>query len=309
MLGIISLFAVYIAIFIFGMTVMRTGLYNLSRDKIKTWLILFTDNPVKGLITGTVITAIIQSSSAVMVLIVGLIATGYLTFKQSIGVILGTNIGTTFTTELITFDISEAILPFLFIGFLCLFINQRQVYSLGALLFGLGCLFVAMNGFEQLAHPLSLYPAVSSFFQYTNSSGLVGIGLGTVITAIIQSSTATTGIIMGFMNEHLLSLHAGIAIILGANIGTCITAYLASIGSTHEAKLAAYAHIWINIIGVALFFPFISSLGSVATMLTSVPDIQLAHVSLIFNVLTSVIALPFSGLIAAFILRLHPKRV
>jgi phosphate:Na+ symporter len=309
MVEIISLFAVYIAIFIFGMTVMRTGLYNLSQDKVKLWLITFTNHPIKGLIIGTVITAIIQSSSAVMVLIVGLIATGYLTFKQSIGIILGTNIGTTFTTELITIDIYEAIIPFLFIGFLCLFVRHQQIFSLGALLFGLGCLFVSMNGFEQLAHPLSLYPSIHSFFQYTNNHGLLGVGLGTLLTAIIQSSSATTGIIMGFMNEHLLSLHAGIAIILGANIGTCITAFLASLGSTHEAKLAAYAHIWINIIGVALFYPFIKSLGTVAVMMTSVPDIQLAHVSLIFNVLTSLIALPFSGLLAAFIVRLHPKRV
>ncbi|WP_078545556.1 Na/Pi symporter [Litchfieldia alkalitelluris] len=308
MLEIISLFAVYIAIFIFGMTVMRTGLYNLSRDKIKVWLITFTDHPIKGLITGTIITAIIQSSSAVMVLIVGLIATGYLTFKQSIGVILGTNIGTTFTTELITIDIYEAIIPFLIIGFLCLFIKNQQIFSIGALMFGLGCLFVSMNGFEQLAHPLSLYPSLHSFFQYTNDHGLIGVGVGTVITAIIQSSSATTGIIMGFMNEHLLSLHAGIAIVLGANIGTCITAFLASIGSTHEAKLAAYAHIWINVIGVALFYPFIKSLGAVAVMMTSVPDIQLAHVSLIFNVLTSLIALPFSGLLASLILRMHPRR-
>lgn len=305
MLELVSLFAVFIAIFLFGMTVMRTGLYNLTGDRIKIWLIRFTNNPIKGLLTGTIITAIIQSSSAVMVLVIGLIAAGYLTFKQSIGIILGTNIGTTFTTEIITFDIYEGILPLLIIGFLCLFINNQQVFSFGGFIFGLGCMFVAMNGFEQLARPISEFPSIHTFFQRTNESDLFGVGIGTILTAIIQSSTATTGIIMGFMNEKLLSLDAGIAILLGANIGTCITAFIASIGSRHEAKLAAYAHIWINLIGVALFFPFINVLGTIATLLTSLPDVQIAHVSFIFNVLTSLLFLPFAGLLNRFILKVH----
>jgi len=309
MFEIFSLFAVFVAIFIFGMTVMRTGLYNLSGEKVKNWLIYFTDNPVKGMVTGTLITAIIQSSSAVMVLVVGLIATGYLTFKQSIGIILGTNIGTTFTTELITLDIYGAIVPLLVIGFLCFFISNRKVFSIGALLFGLGCIFVAMNGFEQLARPLALYPSIHSLFESTNQHNLLGIGLGTVITAIIQSSSATTGIIMGFMNEHLLTLNAGIAIVLGSNIGTCLTAFLASIGSTQEAKFAAFAHIWLNLIGVIAFYPLIQWLGEIAMSLTSTPDVQLAHVSLIFNVLTSLLALPFVGLLAKFILKVHGDRV
>lgn len=308
MIELVSLFVVFLAIFIFGMTVMRTGLYNLTGDKIREWLIRFTSNPIKGLLTGTIITAIIHSSSAVMVLVVGLIATGYLTFRQSIGIILGTNIGTTFTTELITFDIYAGIVPLLIIGFLCFFVRNQQIFSIGAFLFGLGCMFVAMNGFEQLAKPISLFPAIHSFFQHTNESGLLGVGIGTLITAIIQSSTATTGIIMGFMNEELLSLNAGIAILLGANIGTCVTAFIASIGSRHEAKLAAYTHIWINLFGVVLFFPFINSLGGIAAMLTALPDVQIAHVSLIFNLLTSLMILPFTGLLASFITRIH-KRV
>ncbi|WP_449537026.1 Na/Pi symporter [Ferdinandcohnia sp. Marseille-Q9671] len=305
MIELISLFAVFIAIFLFGMTVMRTGLYNLTGDKLKIWLIRFTDNPFKGLVTGMIITAIIHSSSAVMVLVVGLIATGYLTFKQSIGIILGTNIGTTVTAEMITFDIFEWIVPILLIGFLCLFFRNQQVFSFGAFLFGLGCMFVAMNGFEQLARPIAQFPSIHTFFQHTNESDLFGVGVGTLLTSIIQSSTATTGIIMGFMNEQLLTLNAGIAILLGANIGTCITAYIASLGSKHEAKLAAYAHIWVNILGVLLFFPFISILGQVAVFLTSHPDVQIAHVSLIFNVLTSLLFLPFAGLLTKFILKVH----
>lgn len=307
MIELLSLFAVFIAIFLFGMTVMRTGLYNLSGDKMTELLVTFTGNPLKGLLVGTVITAIIQSSSAVMVIVVGLVAAGYMTFKQSLGIILGTNIGTTITTELISFQIYDAVVPLLIIGFLCLLSSKRQLFSIGAVLFGLGCLFVAMQGFGHLSRPISLLPGVHAFFEHTNENGLLGIGLGTILTAIIQSSTATTGIVMGFLNEELLTLHAGIAIVLGANIGTCITAFLASVGASHEAKLTAYAHIWLNIFGVLLFFPFINYLGSLAVSLTALPDMQLAHVSVIFNILTSVVALPLIGLLSGFILWVHKR--
>lgn len=308
MIEMFTLFAVFIAIFLYGMTIMRIGLYNLSHKKLQNILLKMTDTPLKGMIIGTIITAILQSSSAVMIITIGFIAAGLITFKQSIGIILGTNIGTTFTTEFITIDLSLSIIPLLIIGTLLLLTNRLISFSLGAILFGLGSIFVAMNGFENLAHPLSTIPVIHSIIELSNQNGLIGIGLGTLLTAIIQSSTATTGIIMGFMSENLVTLTSGIAIILGANIGTCITAFIASLAANREAKLAAYAHIWLNIFGVILFYPFIKFFGTIATMLTTLPDVQLAHVSLIFNVLSSMIALPLAGLLAAFILRIHGRQ-
>lgn len=309
MVEIISLFAVFLAIFLYGMTIMRIGLYNMSRDRIKEIIMKLTSNTFMGLLVGIIVTGIIQSSSAVMVITIGLVSTGFLTFRQSIGIILGTNIGTTFTTELITFDLDHFVLPLLIIGAICLFIRKQQIFSIGALLFGLGCLFVAMNGFETLAEPLAGIPVVQGFLEQANQSKLFGIGLGTIFTAIIQSSTATSGIVMGFLNENILSLQAGIAIVLGANIGTCVTAYFASIGSGKEAKLTAYAHIWLNMLGVLLFYPFIHQLGTISEVLTTLRDVQLAHASLLFNVICSLIALPLSGLLASFIMKIHnPKR-
>lgn len=309
MVEILILFAVFIAIFLYGMTVMRIGLYNLSHKKLQQILISMTDTPLKGMIIGTIITAILQSSSAVMVITIGFIAAGILTFKQSIGIILGTNIGTTLTTEFITIDLLfYAIIPLLIIGVILLLTKNIISFSTGAILLGLGCLFVAMNGFENLAKPLSTIPVIHSSISLSNQNNLVGIALGTLLTAVIQSSTATTGIIMGFMSENLVTLSSGIAIIFGANIGTCVTAFIASIGANMEAKLAAYAHIWLNIFGVILFYPFIKFLGDAASMLTNMPDVQLAHVSVIFNVLTSMIALPLAGLLAQFIMRLYGKR-
>lgn len=309
MIEILTLFAIFIAIFLYGMTVMRIGLYNLSHKKLQQILISMTDTPLKGMIIGTIITAILQSSSAVMVITIGFIAAGILTFKQSIGIILGTNIGTTLTTEFITIDLLfYAIIPLLIIGAILLLTKNMISFSTGAILFGLGCLFVAMNGFENLAKPLSTIPVIHSSIALSNQNNLIGLGLGTLLTAVIQSSTATTGIVMGFMSENLVTLSSGIAIVFGANIGTCVTAFIASIGANIEAKLAAYAHIWLNIFGVILFYPFIKFLGDAASMLTSLPDVQLAHVSVIFNVLTSMIALPLAGLLAQFIMRLHGKQ-
>ncbi|WP_312028285.1 Na/Pi symporter [Bacillus sp. HMF5848] len=303
----ISNFLVFVILFIFGMTVMRVGLFNLSANKMKAYLIKFTDNPFKGLITGTIITAILQSSSAVTILTIGLVTAGYITFKQSIGIILGTNIGTTFTTEIITFDLSNVIIPFLVVGTLLMFVPKVKIFSFGAFLFGLGCMFVSMNGFELLAAPISVIPSVQTFLQESNNNSLLAVAIGTVLTAIIQSSTATTGIIMSFLNENILSLSTGIAIVLGANVGTCVTALLASIGASHQAKLTAYTHVWLNVIGVILFFPLIKWFVYVASTLTSFPDVQLAHVSLIFNVLSSIIALPLTGLLATFIIKLHGR--
>jgi phosphate:Na+ symporter len=291
------------------MFMMKSGLYVLSGHRLKQWLLRFTKTPLQGFVTGTLITALLQSSSAMMVITVGLVTTGYLTFRQSIGIILGSNIGSTITTEIITLDLGASVIPMLLFGaFLVFFIRHRMAYSVGMILVGLACLFFAMDGFSQLAEPLSTYPIVNEWLRKTNDSNLLGIIIGTILTSIIQSSAATIGITMGFLNEQLLTLPAGIAILLGANIGTCVTALLASIGSSTEAKLTAYTHLWFNIVGVFVFYFLIYPLASFAKALASAPDVQLAHVSVLFNVICSVVALPFTRLIESFILFVHGKR-
>lgn len=304
-----TLFAVFIALFLFGMTVMRIGLSNLGYDKLKDTLVQFTDSPIKGVLVGTVVTAILQSSSAVMVITVGFVAVGLLTFKQSIGIILGTNIGTVVTLEILTFDMSSIVLYLLLFGVFLLFLNKHITYCLGCVSFGLGCIFIAMQGLEGLALPLSSIPSAYHFFELTNESQIIGVGIGTVVSALIQSSTATTAIAMGFMDENILNLPSGIAIMFGANIGTCFTAWLASVGANHSAKLVAYAHIWLNIIGVIIFFPFIGLLSELSMKLTVFPAMQLAHASLIFNVLCSLLVLPFVHYFSKFVMYMHKTKV
>ena len=301
-------FIILIGVFIYGMTLLRAGLFNLSAESMKLWLTKLTSTHWKGFLAGIGITCILQSSSAVMVITIGLISARMLSFPQSIGIILGTNVGTTLTTEIITFDIESFLVPLAVIGAVCLLIGKKNIRSIGLILLGIAAVFAAMGGFEYLAGPLQSYELVDRLLLTLDKSHLYSILAGTFITAIIQSSTATIGIIMGFLMNNAIHLDTGIAIMLGSNIGTCVTAFLASIGAGREARLSAYGHIWLNIIGVIAFYPFIHLLATIGVQLASEADIQLAHVGVIFNVISSLLVLPFASLFGKFIILLHDKK-
>lgn len=301
------LFVIFISIFIVGMFFLRTGLYHLAADSLKKWLVVLTDTHWKGLIAGTIVTGILQSSSAVMVLTVGFISAKILTFRRSIGIILGTNIGTTFTTEFITFDIDTLLVPMAFIGAIFLLIDRLKMKSVGFIFLGLASIFTGMNGFEYLATPISTIPAIQDYMTSLDQNAFLSLITGTIFTGIIQSSTAAIGMMMGFLGENVFQLQTGIAFMLGANIGTCVTGYIASIGSGKESKLCAYAHIWLNILGVLCFYPLIDQLANSVSLLSSRPEVQLAHSSVTFNVITSLLVLPFANHFATFIEKVHKK--
>lgn len=301
----IGLFIVFIILFIFGMTVLRTGLFNLSSHNLKIWLEKLTDKPWKGFIISIIITALLQSSSAVMVLTIGLIAARALTFPQSIGIILGTNIGTTFTTEFITFNIDHILLPLAIIGVFFILMKNKKWRSFGFILFGIAIVFTAMRGFKYFASILQQAPEIKHFLLYMADHAFFALLAGILLTALIQSSTATIGIIMGFLSAGMLPVETAIAVMLGSNIGTCITSYLASIGGEKEAKLCAYAHIWLNIGGVILFYPFIHELKIIVESMTADKDVQLAHASLFFNVISSFLVLPFAERFGHLIMKIH----
>lgn len=303
----IVLFIFFIFIFMFGLTIMRGGLNRLANDQLKEKLVLLTNSPFKGLLIGILITAILQSSSAVMVITIGFVSAGLLTFRNSIGIMLGANIGTTVTAELMTIQVGELSLPIVIIGMIFLLLPNQTTFKVGTALVGIGCMFVAMKGFTSLASSVYSYPIVKSTLLYTNHNDLAGILLGTLISAIIHSSSAVIGIVMGFLHNQHVSINAAISIMLGANIGTCFTAILASIGTTTEAKWAAYAHIWLNVFGVILFIPLISLLGRVVSSLSPLLDTQLAHASVIFNLTCSLIALPLVPVFANFIMSTYKK--
>lgn len=304
----ILLFILLITVFIMGMTILRTGLFKLSGETFKRMLERVTSSPIKAMLTSIFVTAILHSSSAVMVITIGLISAGMLSFPKSIGIILGTNIGTTFTTEFITFNINQYLVPMAIIGAILMLFNHLKIRSSGSILFGMSAVFIAIQGFEYLATPLTELSSVESILTMLNNSHLLSVLFGMILTALIQSSTAMTGITMGFLSGDVLKLDSGIAIMLGSNIGTCITAFLAAIGSGQESKLCAYAHIWLNVTGVILFIPFIDWLASLAPLAAESPDIQLAHSSLLFNVITSLIVLPFAEHFGRWIQFVHGKK-
>ncbi|WP_282172615.1 Na/Pi symporter [Cytobacillus firmus] len=306
-MGQLLLFFLLIGLFIYGMTLLRSGLFNLSAGSLKNWLAAVTNSPWKGTVMGTIVTAVLQSSSAVMIITIGMVSARMLTFPQTIGIILGTNIGTTFTTELITFNIESYIVPLAAAGSILAVMKNKSLRSSGLALLGLSAVFAAMRGFEYLAGSVKDNDMVNHWLLTLDGNYLFAVAAGIVLTAIIQSSTATTGIIMGFLTAGAMDLDTGIAIMLGSNIGTCVDAYLASIGSGKEAKLTAFAHIWLNCLGVAAFYPFIHVLAVLGESAASSPDVQLAHISVLFNVISSLLVLPFANQFGRFVIRLHGR--
>jgi phosphate:Na+ symporter len=306
---IIGIFILFVGLFILGMTMLRYGLFHLSGESLKIWLTKTTDVPWKGFLAGILITCLLQSSSAVMIITIGLISVKMLTFPQSIGIILGTNIGTTITTELITFDIQDFLLPFVIVAIVLLFMKKKKFQSTGLILLGISFVFMAMGGFEYLAIPLKEFGIIDTLLSNLDKSYLLSVIAGTIITAVIQSSTATTAIVMGFLSSGTLNLDTGIAILLGSNIGTCADAFLASIGGGKEARLTAYAHVWLNVLGVLIFYPFIGILAEIGPTLAANAHVQLAHISVIFNVICSLAALPFAQSFGKLIMKIHGGKV
>ncbi|MFS0780861.1 Na/Pi symporter [Bacillus sp. 1P06AnD] len=305
----IFLFILYILLFLCSMVLLRNGLFKLTGQTLHRRLQQLTDTPVKGFFTGVIFTALLQSSSAVMVMTIGLVSVEAITFRQSIGIILGSNIGTTVTAEFMSFSYGPIIGPALLIGFIMMLFNLPKIRHGGMALFGLFMIFFCISKFTALSVPLMNIDGISALFHKADQHLFLAILLGAAIAATIHSGTATIAIAMGFLSSGQLTAETGIAIMLGSNIGTCITGYIASLGAGQAAKWTAYAHIWLNVLGVLLFYPFIHTLLHMAMSLTDDPAKQLAHAAVIFNVICSLLVLPFTRLFSSFITTVHRKRV
>ncbi len=250
-----------LALFLFGMDQMTDALKNVAGMRMKNLLARLTTNRFKAVFAGTFVTAIIQSSSVTTVLVVGFISAGLLTLTQSIGIILGADIGTTITAQIVAFKITQYALILIAVGFgLQLVIKQERMQQYGIMLMGLGMVFFGMNLMSEATRPLRTYQPFIELMQQM-SNPFIGVLIGTIFTAIIQSSSATMGILIVLAAQGFITLEAGIALALGANIGTTITAILASIGKPRPAIQAAGAHVLFKVIGVIIWFPFIDQLA------------------------------------------------
>ncbi|MCL1597871.1 MAG: Na/Pi cotransporter family protein [Actinomycetia bacterium] len=297
-----------LALFLLGMDRMTESLRLIVGDRSRRLLEALTTNRFAGLATGAGITAVIQSSSVTTVLIVGFISAGLMNFVQSIPVMLGSNIGTTITAQIIAFKVTTWALAFVAVGFGISAIAKRQSRAAqGTALMGLGLVFFGMVVMGEAMSPLRTYePFIDTMKTLDNP--LLGILAGALLTALIQSSSATTGIVIVLATQGLVSPEAGIALVLGANIGTSVTALLAAIGTPREAQRAAVAHLLFNVVGVIIWLPLVGWLTSFVGSIGGGTAREVANAHTIFNVINALIFLPFVAQFAALVTRLVPDR-
>ncbi len=300
-----------LALFIFGMQNMGEGLQKTAGDKMRRILEILTGVPVVGVLVGALVTAIIQSSSATTVMVVGFVNAGLMTLKQSVGVVMGANIGTTITAQLIAFKLTHYIMPIIATGFaLYFFSKRRSLKYLGQVLLGFGILLLGMDLMKTTMEPLREYQGFRDFMASFSRYPLLGLGIGVLMTVTIQSSSATIGILMAMASQGLIPLHAALPVLLGDNIGTTITALLASIGTSLTAKRAALAHILFNIIG-SLIFLLGMNFFEQWVLYVSANDIshQIANAHTSFNILNTLLFLPFINIYVKLIERILPGKV
>jgi phosphate:Na+ symporter len=310
-----------LALFLFGMEMMTDALKIVAGGRMKSLLAKLTTNRFTGAVAGAAVTAIVQSSSVTTVLVIGFISAGLMTLSQSIGVIMGANIGTTITAQLIAFDITQYALVLIGVGFVMLFIfKQEKVRQYGSMIMGLGLIFFGMELMSEATRPLRTYEPFINLMQQMENPFL-GILIGALFTSIVQSSSATTGVIIVLASQGLITLEAGIALAFGANIGTSVTAILAAIGKPRPAVQAALVHVLFNVLGVVFWFAFIGELAAVVRLisptattlegtarLASETPRQIANAHTIFNVMNTILLIGFATPIATLVQYLVPER-
>ncbi|MGD6815452.1 Na/Pi cotransporter family protein [Metabacillus sp. 84] len=296
-------FAGGLGIFLFGIKYMGEGLQRAAGNRLRDMLDKFTANPVKAVIAGMLVTVLIQSSSGTTVIAVGLVSAGFLTLNQAIGVIMGANIGTTITAFIIGINVAEYSLPILAIGAVLLyFIKNKKIHHAGQVVFGFGALFFGLELMGNGMRPLASLDFFTEFTLMLSSNPLLGVLAGTLFTGIVQSSSATIGILQELYGQSLVDLRAALPVMFGDNIGTTMTAVLASIGASLAARRAALAHVVFNIAGTSLFLVvlplFTMFIQSLEQNLNLSPAMTIAFAHGSFNITNALIQLPFISSIA-----------
>lgn len=305
-----------LALFLYGMQMMSGGLEAAAGDRMKQILEKLTSNRLLGVLVGAGITAVIQSSSATTVMVVGFVNAGMMNLRQAVWIIMGANIGTTITGQLVALDIG-AIAPLIaFIGVaMIVFVKKPMSHYVGAIFAGLGILFIGMDMMSAAMLPLRDEPAFVSLMT-SFSNPLLGIAAGAIFTAVIQSSSASVGILQALARSGLIGLDSAVFVLFGQNIGTCITAVLASIGTGREAKQTTIIHLSFNLIGTAIFTIICLLTVNTAFSLTDLvaswtpgrPDAQIANMHTLFNIVTTLLLLPFGSYLASFAQHILPLK-
>ncbi len=310
-----------LAIFIYGMNLMSDGLQKAAGDKMRNILAMLTKNPVMGVFAGALVTAVLQSSSATTVMVIGFTSAGLMKLRQAISVIMGANIGTTITAQLIAFNIGDYAWIFVFIGFVLYFFFKKKevVTDIGQIMFGFGLLFVGINTMSNVMEPLAQSPVFTDLIMKVSDIPVLGVLVGLCMTLVVQSSSATIAVLQNLAMtagpdgiSSIIGLEGAIPVLFGDNIGTTITALLASIGASKNAKRTAISHTIFNVTGTLLFIWFVPQIADFVTMIspkgpeTEVISRQIANTHLIFNITVTLLWLPFINVLAKIVTLIIP---
>ncbi len=311
-----------LAVFIYGMNLMSDGLQKAAGSKMRNVLALLTKNPILGVIAGALTTAVLQSSSATTVMVIGFVSAGLMTLRQAISIILGANIGTTITAQMIAFKVGDYVWLFILLGFVMYFFFKKEaIVNVGQTVFAFGLLFMGINNMGHIMKPLASTPEVAQMFLSVQDSPLLGVTIGTVLTLIIQSSSAAIAVLQNVASQagpdgvsSVIGLTGALPILFGTNIGTTITAVLASIGASINAKRTAAAHIIFNVTGTIIFMFLIPLFSKVIIMMSpfgnevDVVSRQIANAHMMFNIINTIIFLPFIWLLVKVVMKILPGK-
>ena len=285
-----------LGLFLFGMKLMGEGLENAAGDKLKSILEKVTKNPISAVLVGAFVTMVIQSSSATTVMVVGFVNAGLMNLAQAAGVIMGANVGTTITAQLVAFKLDEIAPLFVIVGVVLLMsAKQKKRKDIADIILGFGILFMGMGIMSSALKPLAESPMFSQLMMAIDDKWVLGIFTGLVLTAILQSSSATTGILIALASTGSITINIVLPILFGCNIGTCVTALIASIGANKTAHKAAAIHLMFNILGTLIFIPFLKPLAYIVQdMSPGDVERQIANAHTIFNITATIILVPLS---------------
>lgn len=296
-----------LGLFLYGMKLMGDGLENAAGEGLKSILEKLTSNKYIAVLVGAAVTAIIQSSSATTVMVVSFVNAGLMSLIQATGVIMGANIGTTITAQMVSFNL-DAIAPiFIGVGAIVLLVaKKKKVRDIASIALGFGILFLGMGTMSTAMKPVAEASCFQQFVLVVANNSILGLLAGLGMTAVVQSSSATTGILVALATTGAIDMRLAFPVILGCNIGTCVTAILASLGANRTAKKAALIHLFFNTIGAILFFPFIGPFISLVEKTDVNVARQVANAHTIFNVTVTVVLLPLSLFLVKIVNRILP---
>ena len=300
-----------LGLFLYSIKTMGDGLQQAAGDRLRYYIDKYTSNPFFGILVGIGMTALIQSSSGVTVITVGLVSAGLLTLRQAIGIVMGANIGTTVTSFIIGFKLGDYALPMLFLGAVCLFFTKnRTINNIGRIVFGVGGIFFALNLMSGAMEPLKDLQVFKDYMVELSKNPILGVLVGTGLTLLIQASSATIGILQNLYASNLIDLQGALPVLFGDNIGTTITAIIASLGANIAAKRVAAAHVAFNVIGTVIciifLVPFTGLIQWFESFLNLAPEMTIAFAHGTFNITNTIIQFPFIGALAFIVTKLIP---